>query len=278
MGLRLLAALVASLVLAAPARADIEEGVTYLWNVQRESGGFGEAGSPADGSLTAWAVLGFRSVDRWPRSKVAEFLADQPIRDLTDLELRLLANDALGRNVDWHANRIEDARVASGRIGPTVSSTIWGMIALRAAGRPVGSKTVRYLLDRQRPSGGWSWYAGGAADSNDTAAAIQALRAGGVPGGSGALDRAVRFLRRLQNADGGFELSSGRGSDSQSTAWAVQALVAAKRPVGGAAFGYLHRRQRANGCFAYSRGRVVTPVWVTSQVLPALARRPFPLP
>jgi hypothetical protein len=36
----------------------------------------------------------------------------------------------------------------------------------------------------------------------------------------------------------------------------------------------MHRR---NGSFRYSAAYAVTPVWVTAQVLPALARRPFPL-
>ena len=49
----------------------------------------------------------------------------------------------------------------SGRIGPLVNSTIWGILALRSAGRPVGQATVRYLLGQQRPSGGWSSITGG---------------------------------------------------------------------------------------------------------------------
>ena len=107
---------------------------------------------------------------------------------------------------------------------------------------------------------------------------MQALRAAGVRAGSRPIRRAVRYLRRLQNADGGFELTSARGSDAQSTAWAIQAFVAARGRPGAAAFRYLQGLQRANGSFRYSKEYGVTPVWVTAQVLPALARRPFPLP
>ena len=82
---------------------------------------------------------------------------------------------------------------------------------------------MRFVLGRQARSGGWAWYGGGAPDSNDTAAAIQALRAAGVRGKP--IRRGLAYLRRLQNRDGGFELSPGRGSDSQSTAWAIQAFV-----------------------------------------------------
>jgi hypothetical protein len=134
---------------------------------------------------------------------------------------------------------------------------------------------VRAVLAAQRPSGGWSWLAGGAADTNDTAAAIQALRSAGVRGGP--VDRGVAFLRQHQNRDGGFELTAGRGSDTQSTAWAIQGLLAAGRVPGTPAFGYLQRMRRPNGSYRYSARYVTTPLWVTSQVLPALARKPFPL-
>ena len=116
--------------------------------------------------------------------------------------------------------------------GKLVNATIWTILALRQAGEPAPPALVRALLAAQRPSGGWSWLAGGAADTNDTAAAIQALRSAGVRGGP--IDRGVAFLRRHQNRDGGFELTAGRGSDTQSTAWAIQGLLAAGRVPGSA--------------------------------------------
>jgi hypothetical protein len=134
---------------------------------------------------------------------------------------------------------------------------------------------VTALRKAQRPSGGWSWFAGGAADTNDTAAAIQALRAAGVRGA--AIQRGVRFLRSHQNRDGGFELTDGRGSDTQSTAWAIQGLLAAGNDPGRPAFRYLQRMRRADGSYRYNARYVTTPLWVTAQVLPALARTPFPL-
>ena len=88
--------------------------------------------------------------------------------------------------------------------------------------------------------------------------------------------RALAFLLRYRNRDGGFELTQGRGSDAQSTAWAVQAFVAAGRPPPRGALTYLRRLQRPDGSFRYSGRYVTTPVWVTAQVLPALARKAFP--
>jgi hypothetical protein len=134
---------------------------------------------------------------------------------------------------------------------------------------------VRYLLRQQRRSGGWSWYRRGAPDSNDTAAAIEALRAVGVRGKP--ITRGLAYLRSLPRKDGGFALVRGRVSDSQSTAWAIQAFIAAgKKPPAGS-FRFLGRMRRADGSYRYSARYAVTPVWVTAQVLPALARKSFPL-
>jgi hypothetical protein len=273
---RSFAAALTALVLAAPAQGGIPEGAAYLEARRQPSGGFAEPGRAAEPGLTAWVVLGLRAAGR-TSTGAAAYLADKPTPGATDLALRILALDALGRDVDALSARLEGLRRVSGAIGPTVNSTVWAVLALRADGRAAGRTTVRWLVGRQRPSGGWGWFPGGTADSNDTAAAIQALRAAGVGRNARTIVRGVRYLRRLQNGDGGFELSSGRGSDSQSTAWAVQAFLAAGRKPGSAAFAYLRRMQRANGSFRYSARYAITPTWVTAQVLPALARRPFPL-
>jgi hypothetical protein len=91
------------------------------------------------------------------------------------------------------------------------------------------------------------------------------------------IDRGVAFLRRHQNRDGGFELTLDRGSDTQSTAWAIQGLLAADRAPGAPAFRYLAKMRRSDGSYRYNARYVTTPLWVTAQVLPALARKPFPL-
>ena len=275
MGVRITVAL-AALALAAPAHAGIAEGAAYLEARRQPSGGFAEPGRAADPGLTAWVVLGLRATGRTPAGTAA-YLADKPAPSATDLALRILALDALGRDVDALVARLQGLRRANGAIGPSVNSTVWAVLALRADARSAGRRTVRWLLAQQRPSGGWGWVPGGTADSNDTAAAVQALRAAGVGRDARSIARGLRYLRRLQNGDGGFELSSGRGSDSQSTAWAIQAFLATGRPPGTAAFAYLRRMQRANGSFRYSARYAITPTWVTAQVLPALARRPFPL-
>lgn len=259
MGLKLLAAtLTATIAAATP--------VSYVQSQQRPDGGFGDA------QLTAWATLGLAAAgaDRAAIGRAGEALAAAEPTETTDVALVALARLAAG-------DRPENLLALLRATKPTkaLNATIWAILALRQAGEPAPPALVRSLRSAQHRTGGWSWLAGGLPDTNDTAAAIQALRAAGV--GGRPIDRGVAFLRRHQNRDGGFELGAGRGSDAQSTAWAIQALLAAGRTPGQAAFRYLARLRRPDGSYRYSARYTTTPLWVTAQVLPALARKPFPL-
>jgi prenyltransferase beta subunit len=252
---KLLALVAAVTALATPAG--------YVQSQQRADGGFG------DPQLTAWATLGLAAAGK-DTGGAAQYLARQEPEEITEVALVAMARSVAG---DRPVELLE--RLRAHVPGRQVNATIWAILALRQAGEPVPPAFVRSLRSAQRPSGGWSWHAGGAADANDTAVAIQALRAAGVQGRP--VDRGVAFLRRHQNADGGFELTRGRGSDTQSTAWAIQALLAAGRAPGAPAFRYLARMRRPDGSYRYNARYVTTPLWVTAQVLPALARKPFPL-
>jgi prenyltransferase/squalene oxidase-like repeat protein len=248
----------------------------YLHSRQAENGGFAETGADATSGLTAWAALGLAAAGQPDQRALAYLrLHEDELREPTDLELALAAQAATGAPSEALIARVLALRRASGAIGPTLNSTFWGVIALRQARAVVEPQTRRYILARQARSGGWAWTAGSEPDSNDTAAAIQALRALGVAGTP--IRRALAYLRRLQNRDGGFDLTEGRGSDAQSTAWAIQAFIAAGEKPGRAAYAYLARLRRPDGSYRYSTKYAVTPVWVTAQVLPALARRSFPL-
>ena len=268
MGVRLLAAAAASVLLAAGPSTG------YLEAHQAPGGGFAEPGRAADPTTTAWATLGLVAAGGSPavleRAGAALAAAEPGLTTQTDLALNLLARAALGERPAAALGRL-----AASRPGPLVNATIWTLIALRQSGRAAPPALVSALRRAQRPSGGWGWARGGAADSNDTAAAIQALRAVGVSGRP--VERGLAYLRARQNADGGFELAPGRASDAQSTAWAIQAFLAAGRKPGAAASRFLARLRRADGSYRYSVRYATTPVWVTAQVLPALAGKPFPL-
>jgi Prenyltransferase and squalene oxidase repeat len=251
--------------------------VAYVESRQQVGGGFAEAGGQPSPQLTAWAVLGLRAARARPREDALSYLrAHEPeLSSATDVELVAMAEAALGGDPAALVFRIQRLRRPSGAVGPNVNSTIWGVIALRQAGRAAPRASIRYLLRQQRRAGGWAWYPNGRPDSNDTAAAVEALRAAGVKGKP--IRRGLSYLRRLQNRDGGFELTPGRGSDAQSTAWAIQAFSAAHKPPPRGSLAYLHGLRRRDGSVRYSKRYATTPLWVTSQVLPALGRRPFPL-
>jgi Prenyltransferase and squalene oxidase repeat len=236
------------------------------------NGAFAEPGGSADASLTSWAVLGLTAVGRPAPGSLAYLQSQEAsLRSSTDVALVALAEKALGAQPETLLARLRAAVRPGGQIGGTLNSTYWGVLALGRA----SPATTRFILAQQARSGGFSWYVRGKPDSNDTAAALEALRVAGVRGAS--VTRAVRFLRSFQNRDGGFELTSGRGSDAQSTAWAIQGLVAAGVKPPRTAFAYLARLKRPDGSYRYSAKYVTTPVWVTSQVLAALAKKPFPL-
>lgn len=276
--MRALVALVAALVLVSSAGAGPVDGAArYLETRRTQDGGFAEPGRPPTPGLTAWAVIGLRAAGVPAREleRSRRYLADAEPAEATDLELVLIARAVLGDRPRELVDRVLRLQRASGAIGAHVNSTIWGIIALRAAGEPVPPPTIRYLLRQQRPSGGWPWTGGTAPDSNDTAAAVQALRALRVSGRP--ITRALAFLRRHQNRDGGFAITRGGPSDAQSTAWVIQAFLAARASVPRSAFRYLARMRRPNGSYRYSARYAITPVWVTAQVLPALARKPLPL-
>jgi hypothetical protein len=269
-----LAALAA--VTAIVAASPTASGVGFLQAHQLESGGFAEAGNPAYPQLTAWAVLGLRATGANPSGATARYLVqhEPELTSATGLALVVLAENALGQTADRSLGRLRALQRSSGSVGHLINGTAWSVLAFQAVGVPVQRRTIRWLLARQTRAGGWGWTAG-AADSNDTATVVEALRAARVTGRP--IRRALQFLLRFRNSDGGFELTLGRGSDAQSTAWAVQAFLAANKAPPRGALAYLKRLQRADGSFRYSTRYTTTPVWVTAQVFPALAGKPFPL-
>lgn len=260
MGLNVLAPAAAALTLASPAQ--------FLQAHEQEDGGFAEAGGSSSPALTAWVALGLTAAGQPPAGALGYLRAQE--RDALPPATRALvalAEAALG-----------DGRLAGAlptKPGQT-NTVIWTILARRQAGLSVPRSLVDALLARQSRTGGWGWARGVSADSNDTAAAVQALRAAGLRGAP--IRRALDHLRKARNRDGGFALVPGRDSDAQSTAWAIQAFLAAGAPVPAGAFAYLRGLRLLDGSYRYSYRYTVTPVWVTSQALPALMKKPFPFP
>jgi energy-coupling factor transport system substrate-specific component len=315
-GVALAAALVAlhAVPLAAPpgaraaggsaAGAPLQRAVTYLLRAQNSDGGFGAAPGSASAELySAWAAIGLAAAGRRPSGvrrggrSVLDALRSQAgsLQGAGDLERTILALHASGASADSlpgfrPVERLLSYRKPDGSFSHLANLTAFAILALRAAGRPAGSPTVRsaarWLARQQERDGGFGFAAGGSggggSDVDDTGATLQALAAAGVHGTT--LTRAVAYLTRPQNLDGGFPQQPGEASNAQSTAWAVQGLLAAghdvartRRSGSPSPLGYLESLIGPDGSVRYSRASPQTPVWVTAQVLPALAGKPLPV-
>src|SRR5439155_23283417 len=97
-----------------------------------------------------------------------------------------------------------------------VNEAVWSILAYRQAGKAAPRALVRYVLASQAANGGFSWTRRGSPDSNDTATAIEALRAAGVKGKATAC--ALAYLHRFEDDGGGLALFDRRDSDGRTTA------------------------------------------------------------
>jgi energy-coupling factor transport system substrate-specific component len=278
----------------APARAsDAGRAARWLISAQNADGGFGA--SPGDDSgaeITCWAMLGLEAAGHNPldvahrgRNPV-EFLRTELDSQTSpgDLSRTILAlegagvdpRDFGGRNLVAH---LLNLRRANGSYEGWPSSTAFAVIALRAAGIGGGiEKSLAWLRSVQNGDGGWGDVPNSPSTADGTGAVMQALARG-----SKAANRAVLYLRRAQRPGGGWSVGGNGPVNSQSTAWAIQGILAAGgdptnyRRGGAGALQYLAERQRPNGHYRYSRSSDQTPVWVTGEVLAAVAGEAFPI-
>lgn len=259
---------------AAGSTSPLPAAATFLSVAQRSNGGFAEAGGKEDATLTAWSALALVAAGGGggARARALVYLRahEGDAQQATDVALAAVARAALGDRPDSLL-----ARLGAVAPGSALNAEIWTILAFRAAGEAAPDGLVRDVLAAQARSGGWSWARRVQPDSNDTAAAVEALRAAGV--GGRPISRALAALQGFRNKDGGYALTHGRDSDAQSTAWAIQAMLAAGAKPSRATWRYVSRLRRPDGSYRYSVRYATTPVWVTAQVVPALAGRPFPL-
>lgn len=301
-----LAATAAALALAggiaAPAPAQAAAPADYLVRAQNPDGGFGSSpGRASAGLYTGWAALGLaaqhrtRALDRavaYVRAHGRGLASDGSATGIGNLERTILVVAAAGGAPRRFAGQDLVAALA-GRVGNDgavlgqVNLTTFAILALRAAGTPTAAPPLRragaWLARQQNDDGGFGFLAKGfASDTDDTAAALQALASlGGRPT---AVRRAAGFLRGTQNADGGLPQQPGGSSNAMSTAWGIQGLVAAgvkldrvRRDGGRTPLAYLRSLVAPDGSTRYSRTSTQTPVWASAYAALGLARKPLPL-
>ena len=168
---------------------------------------------------------------------------------------------------------------ANGQYGKDVIGHAFAMLGLAVTTGSVPAKAVEFLKSAQAPDGGWSFTGdtkAGAADTNTTAVAIQALVAAGAGKSEmGVLERAQKYLLLQQGADGGFPYQKGGEggdeSDVNSTSYVVQAL----RSIGATAdlekpLAYLMSMQKSNGAFQWMKSVADDNAGATYQAVPAI--------
>jgi prenyltransferase beta subunit len=291
---------------AAPQTAEAASGaraaVSYLVKAQNRDGGFGAApGTLSSQLLTGWAVIGLEAAGRNPldvrrggHSPIGFMRTGaRGLEEAGEIERTILALRGAGVSARRFGGRdlvagLRKHQRRDGSFEGQVNWTAYGVLALRAARMSARGGAVRraarWLARQQNADGGFSFSRkGGASDSDDTGAVLQALAAAGKRR-SAAVRRAVAYLHTVQNPDGGVGQLRGTASNAQSTAWAAQGLVAAGRDPGRfrrrgsrSALAYLRSLQHPDGSFRYSRTSAQTPVWVTAQALVAIRRRTLPL-
>lgn len=289
----LLALLVAAASLPANAKAaGTADAARWLISVQNTDGGWGASQDDESApEITAWAMLGLEAAGHNPLD-LAQGSAN-PVSYLRanvarlespgDLARTILALRGAGVNPRSFGGRdlvsaLVKKRRSNGSYEGWPGSTAFAVIALRAAGAD-GSldSSISWLAKVQGKDGGWGDEPGSPGTADGTGAAMQAM-----PETEDA-QQGLGFLRRAQRPNGGFPLGGTGAVNSQSTAWALQGMLAvgadpAKSASGGkSALDYLAARQAEDGHYTYSDSSDQTPVWVTGQVLTAVAGKAFPL-
>jgi energy-coupling factor transport system substrate-specific component len=284
-----------ALIAPAPDRAEASDtgrATGWLLSVQNDDGGWGSL-SDADSSvaMTGWSMLGLEASGRNPfdiarnGNTPVDFLR-RNMGDVTstgDIARTVLALQGAGADPRSFAGRnlIADLlgrRRDNGSFEGWPGTTAFSVIALREAGATGGlDKTLSWLARVQNDDGGWGDVPGSPSTADGTGAVMQAMSSSKV------VERGLSYLRKAQRPSGGYVTGGNGALNSQSTGWAVQGILAvgakadSVRTDGNSPYDYLASRQASDGHYRYSSSSDQTPIWVTAQVLVAVAGKSFPL-
>ncbi len=272
--------------------SEVSRAANWLVAAQNEDGGWGS--SPEDASapdMTAWTMLGLEAAGRNPldisrggHSPVDYLRANVgQLGSPGDYARTILALYGAGvdpRSFGGHdlVAALAKQRRNNGSFEGWPNSTAFSIMALRVGGGGGVEHSISWLVDAQNRDGGWGDLPKPPSTPEGTAAVMQA-----IPTTSPA-QRGLAYLRRTQRPSGGFPLGGSGAVNSQATAWAVQGMLAvgvdpaSVQEGGKSALDYLADRQDADGHYRYSPSSDQTPVWVTSQVLAAVAGDSYPVP
>jgi energy-coupling factor transport system substrate-specific component len=277
----------------AQAASPVTSAADWLAAQQRPSGGFAAAADRESGAeMTSWAMLGLAAAGRNPLDVASggktpvDFLRGHldEVRDAGDTARTILALEAAGVDPrDFGGENLVDRLLAERRDNGSYQgwpgTSAYAVLALRAAGANAATApTVAWLRKVQGKDGGWGNLPGDPGTAEITGAVLQVL----TPG-SEASERALDYLRKGKRPNGGFAPGKNLAANAQATAWASQGLLAAgKDPAnfgdGKSSFAYMRGLQASEGYFFQQPNSEVSPVWVTADVLVALAGHHLPVP
>jgi hypothetical protein len=317
----LLLALAVTIIMLVPASAaaarlpHVTRGLDYLHAKQSVSGGF------QDPFFTPWCILAIRAAQESVTASAWTIDGKNPFTYMNGLNHPAVAASGTVSNIPSYYSKTILAYVAAGKrdriysagVPPVdllaklyeyrhddghfslavsnpdaaaVNTTIWAILAMHAAGVS-GDRldmAVAWLRDQALANGGFPSEAGRPADVDDTAAAVQALRAGGVAVDAAVIQNALTFLKEAQRADGGFpSLLTDGYTYAESTAWAIQAILAVGQDPASWTKGddtpvtALKALQPVPGpgYFEHRAGKVASPLLTTPQAIIALSGASF---
>jgi hypothetical protein len=299
-------------------QASVSKGVGFVKSLQEADGGFGTdwalgalaaAGTPAVSVIPSGGSTNARSYERELLGNTATWPGESE-PSVTTFEQAALNSYAAGidpARVSKTQNLI--AQVVS-HYQPTnpgyygspsaFSGTVFGLLALAETKTTKGAerlpaalleKSVAVLEANQHNDGGWTYEKAegnptklaGAAEPDETGAAIAALCSAGVPNTSPSIVKALGYLKSdLVAATGAFEAPFGANTDSN--AWAVQGLDACGINPQGSEFtssdgktpiDFLISQQLAGGGFLYEAGEAEANEYSSQDAVRALAGAGF---
>ncbi len=269
--------------------------LAWLRTQQNADGGFGSGFGPGSSiGPTADAVLaitsGGQDASAWAKDGVSpiDYLRAQTgqIAKPGEIAKTILALLAAGQDPRAFGGRnlISSLKghfdVTTGTYSTSMYDQALAILALSNTGEAVPDAAVAALLAAQTVEGGWAFTGetiAGAADSNTTSLAAQALVAAGRKDDTG---RALDYFRRVQNTDAGWTYQApsafGAETDANSTALSLQAIFAvgdsaSSWAIGGSdPLGALIALQNEDGSFSFNRTFAGPNVLATLQAIPAL--------
>lgn len=259
----------------------LNHGLEYLQSKQENTGKISGFGGESQ-----WAAIAFSvndhdvSVIRNADFSLRDFLlSNQPSTEsaATEWERHILSIVAIGADPSNFGglNYIEhlQALAKEDQLGEIslLNDDIFGLLSLSASGPladpQITQNSLNFIINHQAADGGFSWSADTTcawcgSDSNDTAAAIQALQLAKDTGLTHAeldtaLEKATQYLLSTQKDTGGFGYDFFSEADGSSTAWALMALHSlglSDSPAAQIASDWLINNQESDGGFHWMSG------------------------